>query len=416
MLGWALSISALLAAVGCGKTAQTPAPNAVVVPAPSSRADAPTDVPRDYPVAIDWSRVPPRPRLPVEDADTNDAMAYLRYGLAVLDTARYTEGTASDAFYWAARLNPSLATANYARWLAVKTAIGQSRIQPNGHIRLLVLSPANQARLDSLKIRALFANPFVNDRQEYRLWARLAGRVESGKIFGGHDPGNQGVIAYANGDFARAAQEWGIALKKHPKIVLMRLARAHALYYIQQADSAIAELASAEEIFAQRDSSTTVPVYVSREMIAYAVGFIELERNRLDAARAAFQRALEENVGFYAAHEQLAAIAFSQHDTATALTEYETALEIQPGDPVIRVNYAFILDITHRGDDAEAQLRESVRLDPDYALPYWLWGQLLDSKHDSAGAVREYKEYLARAADTAQYRAAAATRVSALVR
>jgi hypothetical protein len=49
---------------------------------------------------------PPRPKGAV--ADTNDAKAYLDYGIATFET---DPTTAAASFYWAARLNPGMAVA-----------------------------------------------------------------------------------------------------------------------------------------------------------------------------------------------------------------------------------------------------------------------------------------------------------------
>jgi hypothetical protein len=59
----------------------------------------------------------PIPRPTLRDVtDTNDAQAYYDFGLR---TFRDDPGTAADAFYWAARLNPGWADPLYARRAAV---------------------------------------------------------------------------------------------------------------------------------------------------------------------------------------------------------------------------------------------------------------------------------------------------------
>jgi tetratricopeptide (TPR) repeat protein len=367
------------------------------------------------PEAFDLARVPPRPALPEADPDTNNSLAYLRFGIAVLDTTHSPERSAADALYWAARLDPTLSLAYYGRWVAISSSINNWMSQSRVRIRLVTLSSGNQARLDSLRIRAYLLDPLLDDRLEYVAVARRADWIEGGKIFS-HDHGNEGLIAYAKGDFARAVSEWGKALKDHPNYVRLRLARAHAFYFLKQSDSTIAEYQRAEEFFARRDSTVTVPVYASREMFFYAIGFVEQSRHNLDAARTAFEHALENNVGLYMGHEHLGEIAFAQHDTAAALREFETAIGIQPDDPVVRMNYAFVLGVAHRPDDAVTQLEECTRLDPDYATPYWVWAQVLDTRGDSAGALRKYREYLDRSADDATHRPGAVERVSALTK
>ena len=57
---------------------------------------------------------PPRPKNAV--ADTNDARAYFDYGVEVFETE---PNAAASAFYWAARIDPGMADALYARRAAV---------------------------------------------------------------------------------------------------------------------------------------------------------------------------------------------------------------------------------------------------------------------------------------------------------
>src|ERR1051326_7645747 len=54
----------------------------------------------------------PRPKLP-PGGDTNDAAAYYKLGANV---AWRLAGVADRAFYWATRLDPTMADAYYARW------------------------------------------------------------------------------------------------------------------------------------------------------------------------------------------------------------------------------------------------------------------------------------------------------------
>jgi hypothetical protein len=91
---------------------------------------------------FDLTRVPPRPPLPATDADTNSARAYLRLGLATLDTTHYPEATAAEAFYWAARLDPGLSAGYYLRWAAISLALANPT-PVQGRVRLVALSNSN---------------------------------------------------------------------------------------------------------------------------------------------------------------------------------------------------------------------------------------------------------------------------------
>ena len=56
-------------------------------------------------------------------------------------------------------------------------------------------------------------------------------------------------------------------------------------------------------------------------------------------------------------------------DTATALSELETAILIRPDDPLVLIYDGNLLVSTGRIADGEKRIREALRADSDYALP-----------------------------------------------
>ncbi len=109
------------------------------------------------PAAAQNGVVPQRPRL-VAAADTNDWHAYHLLGLSMLFSSRPKE--AADAFYWAARLDPSFAEPLYYQWHALWMSNEDLRRKYKRRDKKALASGIAE-RIDSLRLRAMFRDPFV---------------------------------------------------------------------------------------------------------------------------------------------------------------------------------------------------------------------------------------------------------------
>jgi hypothetical protein len=156
-------------------------------------------------------KVPKRPKLDA-DRDTNSASAYFFYGTSALPN--YPERAAA-AFYWASRLDPYWADPLYGRYVALLLA------QPT---RVLTAYLTNRESLrkdqvmrgiDSLKYRALLANPFVDRRLEGVLLETWLEREFNG-AYGVRDMrlANPEIAgwAYTHGRFQESADQYALAL------------------------------------------------------------------------------------------------------------------------------------------------------------------------------------------------------------
>jgi tetratricopeptide (TPR) repeat protein len=331
----------------------------------------------------DLSVVPPRPHLDGDAPDTNDAQAYYEHGARLLWTR---PGEAAESFAWATRLDPTFGQAYYDRWLALDRQRG-SWLRGHGAAGI-DLTPAAAARLDSLRSTAFALNPFLvtaEDRAGPRTYAWA-------------DDRELGREAFRRADYAAAIERLGRVLAKDPHAGDVRVDRARAMFFLHRYDDAAQELtlalASAER--AENDSGRLAPG-LTKELFDYAIGILQAQRGDLTGAREAYERAVADNLGFAMAHARLAGVALLQHDTTTALVEYQTAIAIRSDDAGVRCLYGYALFRAGRLDDAEHELREAVRLDPDYALPYVWIGRALDARH-TAGAADAYALFLAHAA------------------
>ena len=345
----------------------------------------------------------PRPDLD-SAADPNDAMAYYRLGDSV---HRELPGLADQAFYWALRLDPTFADAYLARWMLLRQQFPW-RAMPDGSIRrLFALEPNAGVAIDSLATMAVGYSPFLEGTLDVPWWVLRSPESE-------RDPATAGLRAYGSRNYRKAVEEWGKALRSGPRAAMLRIPRAYAWVRLNEADSAIGDLTTLarrlESI--QRDSSLTH--YYSKEFVYYAIGSLQASQQRYEEARAAFEQALIENLGFYMAHVRLAGTAAALGDTSTAINELQTAMLIRADDPLALVFYASLLINMGKVAEAEQQLRAALRADSDYALPHVFLGLAAEQRHDTTMARLEYGLFLARSSRSAKERVWASTHLNKL--
>ena len=350
-------------------------------------------------------KVPPRPKLET-GADTNDALAYYRFGTNKL---RRDPESAENAFYWASRIAPSWADPYYGRWAAV---VLQRRNRP---------SRAERAHADSLDAAAARRNPFLFRRLDLTVLEGLAERAGGSEFAGDYmfdytsnngDPVNDGFNAYQASKFADAARLFGKAIEKNAKNgkrSWLHESRALAFYQLQNYDSAAVEIDAF--IAAARAREDTSLGYLSKAFAEYQLGSLHLLRGDTAAARAAFGRALSEDLSYAPAHTALSGIA---PDPATALAEAEAAAQAQDQDPVLHYNYARTLIATGRADDAERELKRAQELEPWFALPYFMLARMYDASGMEDEAATQYAAYLSHGARMMQEYGIATARLAAL--
>jgi tetratricopeptide (TPR) repeat protein len=337
----------------------------------------------------------PRPELPA-GADTNDAVAYFKLGATI---AWRAQGLADRAFYWALRLDPTMADAYYARW-DVRRHGSYYRLFPDDSVRpVFTPSPNDAAALDSLRVSALMYDPFLDVALNISPQIRIIAELQADR-----DPATSGLRAYAMGNYAKAVKKWGEAIREKPENAGLHVPRAFAWLRLKgERDSAIADLTALIDRLEHIEDSTIAP-YRSKDFLYYAVGFLRTGQRRYAEARTAYESALSENLGFYMAHVRLSAIDYSLHDTTAALNELETASLMRSDDPVLLALRGQILLGQGRLREAESQLRAAVHADTDFALSYAFLGQVAEQRRDTTNALRGYHEYLARASHAAPER------------
>lgn len=373
-------------------------------------------------------RPPRRPRL-ADGVDTNSAHAYYSLGMDKLDRR---PDEAADAFYWAARLDPASAYALYARRIAL---LLDDPVRLRGYLendRRTVLSPEIR-RIDSLEVRAIHINPFLHEDLDGvlithyveselgRLTNAAEGQGDPAEIhfmvityLRNEHPALRALFAYAEGRYAEALQTWAELERANPRNAEVRALRARVFVLVGAYDSARVELTAALGMSRQEDSEHVYFVYESKEEWEASLGWI-YERLRNPAeARACYERALVENLGYFPAHARLGALAFNTGDTARALTELRAAVALKDDDYPSQTALGLALAKSQQYDSAIVHLVHAAALEPWAAQAELVLAITLDESGDTGGALLAYERFLAKTVANDRNAAAVRARVTAI--
>jgi len=318
--------------------------------------------------------------------------------------------SAEMALYWASRLDPAWPDPIYARAVGILGALRHDafetwlRTRSVRAVRRVGLAPRQVQLVDSLQRVAWARNPFLFTDLEFH-------RLAPGR------PGDlvrAGWLAFASRQFVRAESLFAVALRKHAGDVGLRIYRARALFYLGRWDGAVGELELARDTLQAWSRAELAALLPSTEMLDYAIGIARVQQDDFPAARAAFERALTANLGFYWAHARLSGAAISLGDTAIALAELDMAVQLEDHDPVLRLYYGSILHSMRRFEEAALQLRKAIELDPYYATLYYWLAAAYAAQGRTQEAIAEYRLFGDHAAQADPDRAAVARALAAL--
>lgn len=340
------------------------------------------------------------PRRPKLDAvvDTNDWEAYYQYGMA---TVQRQPAKAASAFYWASRLNPARAEPYYGQWAATWLSKRETLLEYWRGAEYVVNSGEGQ-KIDTLLWEATIRNPLLHRGLQRLLLAAVYDlQMGPGNWTWSTNSEDDAWRAYTEGRFAEAAAGWGAVLAEKPNRYSLHEQRAYAFASMQQLDSAIASMNRLVEEMDKRDRKKLRSFYESKAIYLYGIGILNARAGNVDAAREAFARALTEDLSMYMAHGALGGMALAQGDTATAITEYDQAVQINGGDPVLLGDYGLLLLQANRVEDAATVLGRAVDADPWFAQPRYFHAVALDRLGKGDEAAAQYREFIARAPRTA---------------
>lgn len=120
---------------------------------------------------------------------------------------------------------------------------------------------------------------------------------------------------------------------------------------------------------------------------------VSIEDDDPEAARAAYQRALELDPGLADAYVNLGRMAHEAGDARTAARCYHLALQRDDIDPVTHYNLALALEDLDRDGEAAAHYRRAVALNPSFADAHYNLSHLLTRLGSKVEALRHLVRY-----------------------
>ena len=164
----------------------------------------------------------------------------------------------------------------------------------------------------------------------------------------------------------------------------------------------------------EEESEELVRLYNSKAVLEYSLGLINEQIGDREAARAAYARALQEDLGYHPAHMRLGELALAGGDTATALGEMALAADIGADDAFVLLRYGRVLHGVGQLDEAEARLRRAIELEPLFAEPSLELARVLESADRPDEALAEYRAFVGKASRSHASLADASRRIQAL--
>jgi tetratricopeptide (TPR) repeat protein len=347
-----------------------------------------------------------RPRL-AADADTNDANAYFAHGARILEEK---PAEAAQAFYWAARLDPSSADALDGRRAAMimrRPATLKMHIEGGRRAR----ESKELKALDSLALRALRLDPLYYRKYDhtmlmtyYRNLMRAdyptASPMEIDRVIRDYLYSGSAYmrawVAYGEGRFQPALVDYELAMKQSRTPGYIRLERGRVYALQGMFPAAITEFRLASEALAKRenDRDEDVVFYNSRAMVEHSLAISYGRSGQLDSARAALGRSIGEDLSYFMAHVELGRLALAAKDTVTAVSELALAADLAVDEPYIHYLHGSVLLAAGQAADAIAPLRKAIELEPLHAASHFELARALERTGDKAEARASYQRFL----------------------
>ena len=124
------------------------------------------------------------------------------------------------------------------------------------------------------------------------------------------------------------------------------------------------------------------------------------------AAQSEFRRAIELNPSYASAHYGYAYCLITLGRTAESIAEIKRAQELDPLSLPIAADAGEIYYFARRPDEAVAQLRKAIDMDPNFARAHFLLGRALEQEGDFPAAIAEFKAAVALSPDNNEMLAA----------
>jgi len=370
--------------------------------------------------------LPARPALD-SGADTNSFAAYVLWGSRHI---RLDPIAAANAFYWASRIDPTAPVPLYARAVALLISDPYRLVKWADEDSRVMRSPEIHA-IDSLRYRAMTLNPFLHTALDQVLMDRYLAALIGNQTGGNddasdevadmeremqsiQDPNLRGWLATTHGDGPGAVAAYHEQVRRHRRDPEARADLAYGFVLSGRLDSARAELEESIALARAQDTTHVVPVYESKEMREFQLGYLCELTGDTTAARTAYQSALTENLAFSPAHVRLGMLAIVAADTATAIREFQAAVDVRDDDAYAQLLLGYMDAASHKLDDAITHLARASALEPFWPQPVGALGRVQQAAGRHADALATFQHFLAIAPADSPLREDISRRVAAL--
>jgi tetratricopeptide (TPR) repeat protein len=137
-----------------------------------------------------------------------------------------------------------------------------------------------------------------------------------------------------------------------------------------------------------------IRVPLSSNEYRYFIAYFKQMSGQRTAAQDLYREVLENDIGVYMAHVQLANMSENAREYADAIKERERAVDANPDDPSLLVDLGVTRGKAGKFPEAEEALRRAREANPrDPKIPFWL-GVCLQAENKTAEARVAYTEFL----------------------
>jgi tetratricopeptide (TPR) repeat protein len=193
-----------------------------------------------------------------------------------------------------------------------------------------------------------------------------------------------GSVYFLNRDYLNAAIAWKKSNAITPLDQHLQFSLAMAYLKIAKPEWARTEL---ESLAAKNPSDALYP---------YWLGRLDYDAQHFDAAFAHFKQAIALNPGMARAYDNLGLCYYRDNRNDEAIASFKKAIELDKTSahpsPWPYLNLAITQQFVDKVPDAEENVREAIRIDPNFAEAHFQLGLVLESRGRLEDAVAELRE------------------------
>lgn len=192
-----------------------------------------------------------------------------------------------------------------------------------------------------------------------------------------------GGVFYLNHDYFHAAVAWNKSQAIAPLPVALKFSLAMTYIRMDRADWAREVLAGLAE------ESPQDAIY------PYWLGRLDYASHSYADAVTHFKRAIALAPGMARAYDNLGLCYYQQNQNTLAVKSYQKAIDLDRSNPHPSawpyLNLAVTLQLLNLPREAEADLREAIRLDPEFAQAHFQLGNVLEHMDEPRAAIDEFR-------------------------